>query len=185
MKALRLFTAPIQLLSNYQDRLTKKLEAVRTTVPTEKQVESPAEICGPIIENLKYVKEGSYLEAFYLNLLKRSIDHDRVSEAHPAFIKIIEQLSRDEAYILSKMKKELVWTEYECELKNGIYKNVKAINFSFDHQELYFPEHFKVYIEHMQFLNLFYIRNDGLIKIENGISIRRNNYEVSGSANFL
>jgi hypothetical protein len=123
IKSARLFTFPFQLLATYQNRLSAYLQKVQDSVPQESQIQSAPEICGPVIENLRFVREGSYLEGLYLNLLMRSIDKDRVDEAHPAFVKIIEQLSRDEAYILSKIKKEGCWANYETDLNTNEKKN--------------------------------------------------------------
>jgi hypothetical protein len=97
IKSLRLFTAPIQLLAACQDRLVGLLDDVRTRVPPERQVEAPASIAGPVLMNLRFIEDDNPLRALYLNLLARAIDKDRQKEAHPAFVKIIEQLSPDEA----------------------------------------------------------------------------------------
>jgi hypothetical protein len=105
-KTFRLFTAPIQLLAAYQDRLSSHLEKVRHSVKEENQIDAPASLSGPIIEKLKYLEGDNYLTRLYLNLLSRSIDKERVNEAHPAFCHIIEQLSSDDAYILYFAKSE-------------------------------------------------------------------------------
>ena len=49
IKAFRLFTAPVQLLGSYQDRLSKHFERIRNSVPEENQIEAPASLSGPAI----------------------------------------------------------------------------------------------------------------------------------------
>ncbi len=106
IKALRLFTAPIQLLASYQDRLRGYLDDVRNRVPQEKQTEAPAHVAGPVLLNLRFIEEDNILKELYLNLLAAAIDKDRQQRAHPGFIKIIEQLSPEEALILYEMKRD-------------------------------------------------------------------------------
>ena len=50
--------------------------------------------------NLRFMEDENPLTELYLNLLARAIDKERCNEAHPAFIKIIEQMSPDEAMVL-------------------------------------------------------------------------------------
>ena len=52
------------------------------------------------MQNLVFIETNSPLLAFYEQLLMRTIDKERRNEAHPAFVKVIEQLSPDEALIL-------------------------------------------------------------------------------------
>ena len=103
-KALRLFTAPVQLLAGYQDRLARWLEEVRSRVPEERQVEAPSNLAGPVLMNLRFEEESSCLKDMYLNLLTASIDKENQTNAHPGFVKIIEQLSPNEAFLLYKLK---------------------------------------------------------------------------------
>ena len=99
LKTFRLLLAPFQLGAHYQDRFRKWLDNVRDSVPTENQVDAPASIAGPVIKALMFLEEGDPLVELYLNLLRRAIDKERQDEAHPAFARIIEQLSPDEAAI--------------------------------------------------------------------------------------
>ena len=115
IKAFRLFTAPIQLLALGQDLLEKRLERVRNKVPEERQIEAHPQIAGPILQNLRFMVDGDILTEMYLNLLARAIDRDRVGEANPAFVKIIEQLCPDEALLLLKIRdsKSLPYYKYQ------------------------------------------------------------------------
>lgn len=100
LKALRLFTAPIQLAAAYQDRLERWLEDVRSRVPEERQVQASASIAGPILLNLRFEDDNSIFKSMYLNLLTRAIDSQSKDMAHPAFIKVIDSMSPNEAAIL-------------------------------------------------------------------------------------
>jgi hypothetical protein len=105
IKTFRLFTAPVQLLASYQDRLEGYLNSVRASVPKERQVEAPSEIAGPVLMNLRFMSDENELKNLYLNLLKLAIDKEHQKRAHPGFIKIIEQMSPLDAHFLSVVSK--------------------------------------------------------------------------------
>jgi len=171
VKALRLFTAPVQLLASYQDRLTKYLNKVEQSVPEENQMEAPAFISGPAIERLKYLEDSNYLTDLYLNLLKRAIDRERINEAHPAFIHIIDQLSPDEAMLLYILGQQSINFNYKKPLfkkDNGQFSHWGEPEVLLDttpKEKLSLQEYFPIYIEHLQSLNLIYWGN----KNENAI----------------
>lgn len=100
VKAFRLFAAPIQLLAVAQDRLAAYCDKVRSGVPEERQIEAAPSIAIPVLLALRQTEDESPLIDLYLNLLRRAIDKDRVQEAHPAFAKLIEQMSPDEAVFM-------------------------------------------------------------------------------------
>lgn len=158
IKAARLFTAPLQLLAAYQDRLTKYLDKVRESVPEERQMEAPASISGPILERLKYLEENNYLTDLYLSLLQKSIDREKIGEAHPAFFHIIDQLSPDEAMILHTLSEREIEFEYTRDLLNDNGREYwaprKVILDTTPKEKLTFLEHFDMYISHLQSLNL-------------------------------
>jgi hypothetical protein len=182
IKAARLFTAPIQLLAAYQDRLSKYLEKVRNTVKQENQVEAPASISGPIIERLKYLEENNYLTDLYLSLLSRAIDKTRIQEAHPAFYHIIDQLSSDEAMMLYMINKEPIYYDYTMDLytneENKLrFRNSVVKKDTTEKEKLAFPEHFNMYVSHLKSLDLVYWRklNEDAIyenRKQTGISIK-------------
>jgi hypothetical protein len=175
IKALRLFTTPIQFLAAWQDRLTKYLDKVRNSVPVENQIPAPASISGPILERLKYLEEDNYLTNLYLNLLSRAIDKDRIQEAHPAFYHIIDQLSPDEAMILFIIKGEPIYIDYTMDLytdENNISRFRKGVSQrdTTPKQKISFIEHFNMYISHLKALDLVYWRkNDETTLQENGV----------------
>lgn len=155
VKSLRLFLAPFQLGAAYQDRFVKYLDSIRNAVPEANQIECPASLAGPVFEKLKYLDEGSYLKDLYLNLLKRAIDKERVNEAHPAFVALIEQLSPDEALML----KLIAGSRHQYELKIdtmmevGTIPSEQIISNKFPVDNLVFPQNFSMYINHLKYLN--------------------------------
>lgn len=175
IKAARLFTAPIQLLAAYQDRLSKYFDKVRGNVKEENQIEAPASISGPIIDRLKYLEDENYLTELYLNLLSRAIDKERVQEAHPAFYHIIDQLSADEAMILYIIKQEPIYYDYTMDLyvdDNNRYRfrNEIVKKDTTPKDKIAFIEHFNMYIRHMESLNLVFWRkvNENAINDDKG-----------------
>ena len=104
IKAFRLFLAPIQLLAVAQDRLAAFCDRVRARVPEDRQQEAAPSIALPILMDLRFMEDENPLTELYLNLLARAIDKERCDEAHPAFVKIIEQMSPDEAMIMYRFR---------------------------------------------------------------------------------
>ena len=159
IKAARLFTAPIQYLGAYQDRLTKHLNKIREGVPEERQIEAPSSLSGPILDRLKYLEDDNYLTDLYLSLLQRAIDKERINEAHPAFFHIIEQLSPDEAFLLHNISKKQIEYEYTMDLiekKDGRirFENSTVTKDTAPRENIVFSEHFDMYISHLESLNL-------------------------------
>lgn len=163
IKAARLFTAPIQLLAAWQDRLSIFLDKVRRNVKEENQMEAPSSISGPVIERLKYLEDENYLTDLYLNLLSRAIDKERIQEAHPAFYHIIDQLSADEAMILYVIKQKAISYDYTMDLyvdenKKYKFKNTIVKRDTTPKDKIAFIEHFNMYIKHLESLNLVFWR---------------------------
>lgn len=159
IKAARLFTAPIQFMGAYQDRLSKYLNKVREGVPENQQIEAPTSLSGPIMERLKYLEESNYLTDLYISLLQRAIDKERINEAHPAFFHIIEQLSPDEAMLLHKISQKMLEYDYTMDLiideeGKSLFNNVNVVNDTTPKGEMLFSEHFEMYVSHLESLNL-------------------------------
>lgn len=154
IKGLRLFTAPFQYAATFQDRLTKYLEKVRNSVPEENQIEALPSISGPIIERLKYLEDENYLIDLYLNLLSRAIDKERINEAHPAFIRIIEQLSPDEALFLHKLKDGEIIKKLTFEYRYYAEESEPIIETDIPPSDFTFGENLAMYMSHLESLNL-------------------------------
>lgn len=109
-KVARLLLAPIEYLAAQSDRWQRYLERIAKQVPEERRIEAHPQVAGPVLEGLRYVDEHNIIADLFVNLLARAIDHDRVSEAHPAFASIISQLSSDEAQIIFWPQKKVMST---------------------------------------------------------------------------
>ncbi|WP_417559827.1 Abi-alpha family protein [Marinomonas sp.] len=156
IKAARCILAPIDYLAAQQDKLQNHLKRVNDKVPENRQINAHPLLTGPIIDNLKYVEEESLISEMFENLLARAIDRERASEAHPAFSKIIAQLSPDEAVILYHFKNQ----SYEAEL-NYIYapnfeyiNSIEILKNQFPVELLTFPNNYIMYLNHLCHLNL-------------------------------
>jgi len=177
VKALRLFTAPIQLLGAYQDRLSKYLDKVRGNVKEENQIEAPPSISGPVLDRLRYLEDENYLTELYLTLLSKAIDKERVQEAHPAFFHIIDQLSSDEAMLVYLLKDEQIDYTYTMDLyldhdNKYKFKNPTPKGAPIFKEKIAFNEYFHMYIEHMRSLNLVFWNKDNEIVIRNNQEIQ-------------
>ncbi len=142
-------------------------------------MQAPPEIAGPIFEQLKYIDESNPLKELYLSLLTRAIDKERQSKAHPAFVRIIEQMSGDEAEILMHIARHpdhsmaftgMVGSEtppFAITWKNCWWVKKHPIQMN----RLAFPDRMHLYINHLLSLNLLRepVRdNDSAIKNEFG-----------------
>ncbi len=147
VKAFRLFLAPIQLLTVAQDRLANFCERVRAKVPEEQQQEASPSIALPILMDLRFMEDDNPLTELYLNLLARAIDRERCGEAHPAFVKIIEQMSPDEAVVMSHFRGRDRWP-MPPPMERGVWQECFPI------LSLAQPESFSLYAEHLAALNI-------------------------------
>jgi hypothetical protein len=146
VKAFRLFTAPIQLLAVAQDRLAAFCDRVRAKVPEDQQQEAAPSIALPILMDLRFMEDDNPLTKLYLNLLTRAIDKERCNEAHPAFLKIIEQMSPDEAMVM--------WHFRERDSLAKPPPSEQNVETTFPRELLMYPENFSIYAEHLHALNL-------------------------------
>jgi hypothetical protein len=68
----------------------------------------------------------------YLNLLAKAIDKDQSSKAHPAFVKVIGQLSPDEALLIDGISKKNKWGYFGLPDE---YDDFKDVNEFYDLKE--------------------------------------------------
>jgi len=156
VKTFRLFLAPFQIGAAYQDRFIKYLDKIREAVPKENQIECAPSLAGPVFEKLKYIEDGNYLKDLYLKLLTRAIDKERVNEAHPAFVTLIEQLSPDEALLLKIVAENKINYELKTNtvVEVGTFPIEQMIRNNFPMESLNFQQNFNMYLKHLNYLNL-------------------------------
>lgn len=156
VKTVRLFTAPVQLLATLQDRLAASLERVRAKVPPDRQQDAPPQIVGPALEHMKYIPEDDVVAQMFEELLACSIHADRVAEAHPSFVHIISQLSRDEAVILRELSTRdfEVVDALDLDKGNNRFVNRQVESSTLPEDLLFRPESIELYYSHLESLSL-------------------------------
>ncbi len=156
VKTVRLFTLPIQALSKLQDKVERVLENACNKVPESNRQSAPPQLVGPVIEKLKYLPEEDELVKMYEELLARSIDSERINEAHPSFIHIISQLSRDEAYLLFELKNKVfeVVDVMDFLSKENRFINRRIEKSNIPEDKFYFKNNIDLYYSHLESLSL-------------------------------
>jgi Abortive infection alpha len=157
VKTIQLALAPLQFTAAFQDRLRNFIDTSVRRIPEEKRVPPAPQILGPIIEGVRYEPEGTPIDEMFSELLSRSMDRDRVNEAHPAYPIIIKQLSSDEAKILARLNgrtydRVLVHPFNEKMLLP--FGEAKMEVDELPRDGLDFPNNVKFYMEHLKLLGL-------------------------------
>ncbi len=156
IKTLQLLCFSLQCTAAVQERLEEKLRPAIDQVPEENRIAPPSSIAVPIMQHLSYIEDGNILIELFQNLLARAMDKARNSEAHPAFINIIQQLSPDEALLLFELKIsqfEFVRIFYLDIQKRKFYDSKLESN-EFNVSKFLFPDNFDMYLGHLYKLDL-------------------------------
>ena len=113
MNAFNLLFAPLErahLRSEAKtERLRRELAKGFEEIPPERQVEPPLEVVGPALESLKYVEDET-LQDMYTSLLLSTMDSETQLAAHPAFVRIISELSPFDAKNLKEIYETIVFS---------------------------------------------------------------------------
>jgi len=162
-KAARWIIAPLDYLAAQNDRYQNYLQRISEKVPTENMIEGHPQIVGPALDGLKYIPPEDIISELFVNLLSRAIDKERVSEAHPAFTHIINQLSPDEAVVIYHLSKKgyeyLTYAAYNTESNTFAPREIKSNQFPVDN--LASPENYDFYMDHLHSLNIAGIWQQG------------------------
>ncbi|OWY27325.1 DUF4393 domain-containing protein [Herbaspirillum robiniae] len=156
VKAARFLLAPIDYLAAQHDRWQRLLKRISEKVPEENLIEAHPQIAGTAIEGMRYLEDDNILTEMFINLLARSIDKERVNEAHPAFAKIISHMSPDEAQILKALKQkhyDLVQTAQYDKARN-LFSSRQTESNTFPLDILSHSQNFFIYMDHLYSLNL-------------------------------
>lgn len=140
-------------LENFRKRLEK--------VPEERVISVAPEIGVPIAEKLAYVGDAKLAE-LYISLLAKASNADTVSEAHPSFVNVINNLSPDEAQLL-----EHFVTETDLEFVMAKWKEPTSYQIAGDlliakerFSGLMFPQNAPAYISNLAGLGLVSVHHD-------------------------
>ena len=163
-KTVRLALFPFQVLAAVQDRAEKFIERAVRRVPNERRVPPAPQLLGPVLEGIRYEPEGTPLDEMFSQLLSRSVDRERVAEAHPAYPILIKQLSSDEAKILALLhgvQFNYVYTrEYDAKTNLFVGPNVVEVD-ELPREGLTFPANVGFYFDHLSQLGLAGIYQQG------------------------
>jgi hypothetical protein len=154
VKVTRFVFAGIDYLATKQDRWQRYLARVSEKVEGADLIEANPQIVGPVLEGLAYCDELSLTTEMFINLLAKSVDKQTQDEAHPAFAKIIQQISHDEAVILYLLKKKSYRVDQKWDLKGNRIENMRTTFEEFPLDKLIYSEHIWMYMEHLNSLTV-------------------------------
>ena len=154
LKTARLLLAPLQYAAAYQDRLEQIIKRISARVPEERRVEPPLEIVGPTLEKLQHVREGTELSDMFEEILTKSIDGDVQASIHPSFSHIVSMLSRDEAWILYRLKgMDFKVTDHlDLDRAANRFKNRVVEKSDLPSHELFLPDKMDLFYAHLDAL---------------------------------
>lgn len=89
-------------------RLAQKL----SSIPSERIIRPSLHVAGRALESCGFAAEDADLREMYANLLATSMDAYTAKNAHPGFVKVIEQISPDEARLLRWMRAQPEGTKF-------------------------------------------------------------------------
>jgi hypothetical protein len=147
----------VQYLAAVQDRYRRFLDKSVRRVSEQHRISPAPQILGPVLEGIRYEPEDTPIDEMFSQLLSRSMDSERVHEAHPAYPILIKQLSADEARILAALKDQqfdLVYTRDFDRVANLFYGMHKVESDSLPRDGLIFPNNIPMYFNHLDKLGL-------------------------------
>ncbi|HVR95446.1 MAG TPA: DUF4393 domain-containing protein [Thermoanaerobaculia bacterium] len=123
--ALSPLSATVWGFDRIRDWLLATLTRKLSKTPVGQIQTPPRQIAGQVLLNLQFVIDEEYLREMYANLLASAMDSSSAGKAHPAYVSILQQISSDEARLLSFLGKlpreELSWAEQHEE---GMAKSI-------------------------------------------------------------
>lgn len=156
VKASRFILAPIEYVAAYRERWERYLKKISGKVDEKNLIEGHPQIIIPVLEGLILSYENTLLSEMFVNLLANSIDKSKQDLMHPAFPKIIQQISHDEAVVLYFLKKQSfdLVQQSDFDHSKNLFFNKREIKNTFPLDKLYFPKHFFLYMDHLNSLNV-------------------------------
>jgi len=132
-------------------------------IPEEKIVEPEPYVAVPAIQQLSYSLDSEELRELYANLLASSMNVDKKSDVHPAFVDIIKQLAPDEAKLLRSFSYQHVIPLVKIRQKSLDGKGFTVLekyHLNIPNGVLEMPQNTPVYIENLMRLQLIEIPAD-------------------------
>lgn len=155
-KTANLILAPLTLCGVYGARFEKWCKRIENEVDEKNMQEALPNILLPTLTGLAINPDETLLGEMFFNILKSSIDKTKQKFLSPAFPKILEQLSKDEAVMLVLLKKQNYHYHIEMDLdrQQNCFVNERVILDEFPKGRLEFQENFRIYNDHLYNLNL-------------------------------
>ncbi|WP_027327612.1 Abi-alpha family protein [Helicobacter pametensis] len=172
-KTANLILAPLTLCGAYGVRFRKWCKRIENEIDEKNIQEAQPNILLPTLAGLTINPDETLLGEMFFNILKGSIDKTKQKFLSPAFPKILEQLSKDEAVMLVLLKKKNhsleIWEHDTIEDEEEILIDVKTKALFFDsgtpcrqeikyneckNEKLDFQDRFYFYCDHLSTLNL-------------------------------
>ncbi|HHY0488171.1 TPA: DUF4393 domain-containing protein, partial [Vibrio parahaemolyticus] len=124
--------------------------------------EVPPEVGVPVLEKLTYVTNDEISE-LYVNLLAKASTHQSNDLAHPAFTRVIDSLSPDEAKILKALylKHSVPFVDFIISNQDGTYRTLSmSVTNIPDIVELQNAGNIRAYLSNLESLGILNARRD-------------------------
>ncbi|WP_157585843.1 DUF4393 domain-containing protein [Spirosoma arboris] len=135
-------------MKKHLERVAKKLDEI----PEEKIAVVPKEIAVPLLQKLSYTTNEQVAE-LYVNLLTSAANENTASNAHPAFVQMVERLSADEAKIIDFIKDidELNYLHLQVDYGPPKFKQAYLLKYvsELDELNLDFPKNITAYLSNL------------------------------------
>jgi hypothetical protein len=152
-----------QIREHLEETLAEKLKSI----PSENINTPNPNVAGPTLEALRFAAHEPNLRELYVNLLATAMNTSASSEAHPAFVEILRQMTPDEAQLLKYIYDwDMMGTAWPM-ISGVIYAvtdakaihayQVKHFSLLFEGVNLKFPELAPTYIDNLCRLGLLEI----------------------------
>ena len=101
---------------------TRRLEALRerlADIPPDKLLDAPPLIAGPVLEGGRWVEDEPDLMSMFDDLLASAMDPATAAIVHPAFARIIKELTPDEAKIIRLFRDQVLFASIKVVVRPG------------------------------------------------------------------
>ncbi|MBD1995035.1 DUF4393 domain-containing protein [Leptolyngbya sp. FACHB-541] len=124
-KTIHIALAPISALvwgyEQIQEYITEALSSRLKRLPADQIITPSPAVAGPTLEALRFAGYEPTLRELYANLLATAMDAQTATDAHPAFVEILKQLTPDEARIMQLFAVRLAFPmlKVDCQFRES------------------------------------------------------------------
>jgi hypothetical protein len=108
--ALSPLSAAVWGYEQFCDWLQASLTARMAGTTPGQVISPPGHVAGPLLLHLRFLQSEEILRELFAGLLACAMDSKRQGEVHPAFVSVLQQLSPDEAVLLTYLSRTTGWT---------------------------------------------------------------------------